>query len=117
MDITPFLNAYDSLVFCDAKANHFKHLRLIQIIFEEVSELHVNWRKSMLFPVKEIVYIQVLAATLGCEVVSLPTTYPGLSLGSKAKAHEIWNRVLERCEKRLAIWKSQYLSMGGRVIF
>lgn len=27
----------------------------------------------------------------------------------------IWNNVLEECEKLLAIWKSQYLSRGGRV--
>lgn len=27
---------------------------------------------------------------------------------------EIWNGVIEKCEKRLATWKAQYLSLGGR---
>lgn len=35
------------------------------------------------FLVKEVTNIQVLAAILGCEVGSLPTTYLGLSLDSK----------------------------------
>ncbi|WMV30226.1 hypothetical protein MTR67_023611 [Solanum verrucosum] len=27
----------------------------------------------------------------------------------------IWNNILEKCEKKLVNWKSQYLSLGGRV--
>ncbi|WMV37869.1 hypothetical protein MTR67_031254 [Solanum verrucosum] len=53
---------------------------------------------------------------LGCVVGSLPTTYLGLTLGAKSKALQIWSGVIERSEKRLAIWKGQYLSLGGRVI-
>lgn len=60
--------------------------------------------------------IQELAGVLGCEVGSLPTFYLGLTLGAKSKDLEIWNGVMERCEKRLAKWKGQYLSFGGRVI-
>ncbi|KAF3673563.1 Transcription initiation factor TFIID subunit 6 [Capsicum annuum] len=41
--------------------------------------------------------------------------YFGLPLGSKPKATEIWDDVLEKSQKQLAIWKSQYLSLGGRV--
>ncbi|WMV38922.1 hypothetical protein MTR67_032307 [Solanum verrucosum] len=58
----------------------------------------------------------MLAGVLGCEVGSLPTVYLGLSLGAKSKALEIWNSVIERCEKRLSNLKGQYLSLGSRII-
>jgi len=86
------------------------------VIFEAVSGLHVNWHKSNLVPVSKVDNIQECAGILGCVVGSLPTTYLGLTLGAKSKALQIWSGVIERCEKRLAIWKGQYLSLGGRVI-
>lgn len=52
------------------------------------SGLHVNRRKRLLFPIKEVANYQVLAATLRCEAGSLPTTYLGLSLGSTIKLRE-----------------------------
>ncbi|WMV14046.1 hypothetical protein MTR67_007431 [Solanum verrucosum] len=73
------------------------------------------WGGESLFPVNVMDNIQELAGVLGCEVGSLPTVYLGLTLGAKSKDLEIWNGVIERCEKRLAKWKGQYLSLGGRV--
>lgn len=57
----------DSSIFCDADIDQVKHLRVILVIFEVVLGLHVNWSKSMLFPVKEVANIQVLAAIFRCE--------------------------------------------------
>lgn len=37
-----------------------------------------------------------------------------MPLGVKNKSKGIWNGVLEKCEKELTNWKSQYLSVGGR---
>ena len=52
---------------------------------------------------------------MGGEVGSLPTIYLGMPLGAKSKALNIWNPVIEKCEKKLTRWKSQYISFGGRV--
>jgi len=71
--------------------------------------------KSHLFPINQVDNLLELAKTLGCQVDALPTKYLGLPLGAKNKELEVWNVVLERCEKKLARWKSQYLSLGGRV--
>ena len=38
-----------------------------------------------------------------------------MSFGAKSKSIGIWNGVIEKCEKRLVNWKSQYLSLGGRL--
>lgn len=59
--------------------------------------------------------MESLEAILGGAVGSLPTVYLGLPLGAKSKSKEIWNGVIEKCEKRLSRWKSQYISLGGRV--
>ncbi|KAG5569955.1 hypothetical protein H5410_059721 [Solanum commersonii] len=68
-----------------------------------------------LFPINQVDNLLELAKLLGCQVDALPTKYLGLPLGGKNKELEVWNVVLERCEKKLARWKSQYLSLGGRV--
>lgn len=39
----------------------------------------------------------------------------GMPLGAKSKALNIWNPVIEKREKKLTRWKSQYISLGGRV--
>lgn len=85
------------------------------MIFEAVSGLRVNWNKNVLFPVNKV-DIRVLAGVLGCEVRSLLTVYLGRSSGAKNKLLQIWNSVIERCEKRLSNGKRQYLSLGGRII-
>ncbi|XP_070036020.1 uncharacterized protein [Nicotiana tomentosiformis] len=116
MEVSHLLYVDDTLVLCEAKAEQMRYLRLILIVFEFVSGLHVNWRKSRLIPVKEVADAQVLAGILGCEIDCLPTAYLGLSLGSRNKVMEVWSGVVERVERRLARWKTQYLSLGGRVI-
>ena len=39
----------------------------------------------------------------------------GLPLGAKHKAARVWDGVEERFRKRLANWKRQYISKGGRL--
>ena len=46
----------------------------------------------------------------------LPTIYLGMPLGAKSNSKDIWNGVIEKCEKKLINWKSQYLSLDNRFI-
>ena len=46
----------------------------------------------------------------------MPTEYLGLPLGAKHKEARVWDGVEERFRKRLALWKRQYISKGGRLI-
>ncbi|WMV24735.1 hypothetical protein MTR67_018120 [Solanum verrucosum] len=115
LEVTHLQYADDTLIFCDAEESQLKILRVILILFEATSGLHINWRKSLIFPINEVNRMQHLTEILGGEIGKLPTVYLGMPLGDKSKSNEIWNGVLERCERRLSRWKAQYLSSGGRL--
>lgn len=80
------------------------------VVFEGMSGLHINQRKNYLYPINEVTNMETLTNILGGEVGALPTTYLGMPLGAKSKSSEIWNNVIEKCEKKLSTWKRQYLS-------
>ncbi|WMV13356.1 hypothetical protein MTR67_006741 [Solanum verrucosum] len=113
--ITHLLYADDTLVFCEAEVIQIRHIRAILTIFEGISGLHVNWQKSFLYPVNQVDNMELLARNLGCQIATLPTRYLGMPLGAQNKETAVWSEILERCNKKLARWKSQYLSLGGRL--
>ena len=55
-----------------------------------------------------------LAVELGCRVGQLQTVYLGLPLGVPNKVVYGWVGVEEKV-RRLALWKSQYISKGWRI--
>ena len=55
------------------------------------------------------------ANILGCKTGEMPALYLGLPLSSRRITKSMWNLVVERVEKKLPVWKTQYLSIGGRV--
>ena len=59
--------------------------------------------------------IEVLALELCCKVGGLPSCYLGLPLGAPFKSMVVWDGVEERFRRRLAMWKRQYISKGGRL--
>ena len=71
--------------------------------------------KSEIIPVGEVEKVDVLAVKLGCRVGSLPSSYLGLPLGAPHKSLSMWDGVEERVWRRLALWKRQYISKGGRI--
>ncbi|KAG5619467.1 hypothetical protein H5410_019291 [Solanum commersonii] len=110
LEIYHLLFADDTIVFCDATREQISLLRLVLVIFEAISGLKINWRKSNIFPINEVTQIQVLANILRCGVGKLPTVYLGLPLG----VLNIRDNIIKKTENKLAMWKGQYLSLGGR---
>ncbi|WMV32209.1 hypothetical protein MTR67_025594 [Solanum verrucosum] len=56
-----------------------------------------------------------LSQILGGAIGTLPSIYLGMPLGDEYRSIDIWNPILEKCEKKLTRWRSQYLSLGGRL--
>lgn len=87
-----------SLQWKDTKANQLKYLWLIIFLKQFLGFMLIGERMCNSYAVN----VQVLAAILGREVGPVPTIYLGYVDG-----FQIWNSVLKRCEKWLAIWKSE----------
>nr|CAN68550.1 hypothetical protein VITISV_027787 [Vitis vinifera] len=101
--------------FISARQDHITYLSWILVWFEAASGLRINLAKSEVIPVGEVEDIEMLAVELGCKVGTLPSVYLGLPLGAKHKAMAMWDGVEARMRRRLALWKRQYLSKGGRI--
>ncbi|RVW80749.1 putative ribonuclease H protein [Vitis vinifera] len=67
------------------------------------------------FGVGEVDEVDEMATELGCRVGQLPVVYLGLPLGAPNKASSVWYGMEERVRRRLALWKCQYISKGGRI--
>ena len=65
----------------------------------------MNLDKSEMVSVGVVSNILSLASILDCKVSSFPMKYLGLPLSATFKSRAIWDRVVEKIEKRLAGWK------------
>ncbi|XP_059285175.1 uncharacterized protein LOC132038538 [Lycium ferocissimum] len=83
MEITHLQYADDTLIICDANRDRLRYLRMIFIIFEAISGLHINWGKSFIYPVNSVVEIQSLADILGGKVGGIAYCLPRHALGSQ----------------------------------
>ncbi|RVX01885.1 Transposon TX1 uncharacterized 149 kDa protein [Vitis vinifera] len=114
VNITHLLFADDTIVFCEAKKESLLYLSWILLWFEAASGLKINLEKSMVIPVGEVEGVLDMAAEIGCKVGQLPTVYLGLPLGAPNRASYVWDGVEEKMRRKLALWKRQFLSKGGR---
>ncbi|RVX09019.1 LINE-1 reverse transcriptase-like [Vitis vinifera] len=115
LNVSHLLFADDTIIFCEARQDHITYLSWILVWFEAASGLRINLAKSEVIPVGEVEDIEMLAVELGCKVGTLPSVYLGLPLGAKHKAMAMWDGIEARMRRRLALWKRQYLSKGGRI--
>ncbi|RVW87760.1 Transposon TX1 uncharacterized 149 kDa protein [Vitis vinifera] len=115
IQVSHLLFADDTLVFCKDSQDQMVVLSWLLMWFEAISGLNINLEKSEILPVGSVENAEVLASELGCKVGSLPSTYLGLPLGAPHKSVVVWDGVEERMRKRLALWKRQFISKGGRL--
>jgi hypothetical protein len=81
-------------------------LRSLFLLFEAASGLKVNLAKSNLILVGHVDQAERLADILGCGFATLLVKYLDFPLGASYKSTHIWDRVVEKIERRLASWKN-----------
>ncbi|RVX16773.1 LINE-1 retrotransposable element ORF2 protein [Vitis vinifera] len=108
--------ADDTIFFSKASLDLLQNLKIILLVFGQVSGLKINLEKSTISGIntrQEV--LSSLALVLECRVSEWPLSYLGLPLGGNPKTIGFWDPVVERISRRLDGWKKAYLSLGGRI--
>ena len=115
LQITHLLFVNDTLVFCNDYRDRLAYLNWSLLWFEAISGLKINLLKTLILSIGNVENLDELAFELGCRTGALPSTYLGLPLGMRHNSLHVWDEVEERFRKKLALWKRQYISKGGRL--
>ena len=105
----------DTLIFCKDSGEEMAYLSWTLMWFEAASGLRINLDKSSILPMGRVENVESLVREVGCTVGELPTTYMEIPFSANHKLESVWDGVKERYRKRLALWKLQYISKGGRL--
>ena len=68
-----------------------------------------------MIPFGRVENVEELVEEFDNKVGRLPSTYLGMPLGAPFKSAAAWDGIEERFRKKLAMWKNQYISKGGRI--
>ena len=108
--------ADDALFFGEWSVANARYLVRILNLFHDVSGLKINLVKSRIFgigiPMGDVANV---ARAINCSYGSLPFSYLGLPVGKSMNKVDAWNDVVGKLSKRLATWKINLLSIGGRL--
>lgn len=84
--------------------------------FELVSSLKVNWGRSFITGINSgQEYVSQLQNDIECAIGFWPIQYLGVPLGGNPRKMTFFESGHERCKKKLALLKANYLSFGGRI--
>ncbi|WJZ91182.1 hypothetical protein VitviT2T_010279 [Vitis vinifera] len=108
--------ADDAIFFSKTSLEHLQNLKIILLVFGQVSGLKINLEKSTISGIntgQEL--LCSLTSVFDCKVSEWPLSYLGLPLGGNPKIIGFWDPVVERISRRLDGWKKAFLSLGGRI--
>ena len=108
--------ADNKFFLCEPNMGQILNVKRVIHCFQVMSGLNNDFHRSCLFEVcLEQHNLREWADKICCKVNILPSIYLGLPLGAKANSTKIWEPIVEKLGRRIAGWKSNLLSMGGRV--
>ncbi|KAL6511810.1 hypothetical protein OROGR_021407 [Orobanche gracilis] len=107
--------ADDVIVVGKWSRRNLKNLSNALRFFYSVSGLKINFEKSSIIGVGASTNeVNLLASLIGCKVEHLPFKYLGIPIGGCSKRVSTWEPIINKFSKRLAGWKANLLSIGGR---
>ncbi|XP_022003664.1 uncharacterized protein LOC110901123 [Helianthus annuus] len=114
--VSHFFYADDALIIGDwCKENVLNVVRILRC-FYACSGLKINLGKSNIYGIGVgSSEVDDMSVEVGCKSDSFPFKYLGLSVRANMNRIVNWRPVYEIFEKRLSLWKSAVLSIGGRV--
>ena len=109
--------ADDTILFLQPNVEYLVNARRILRCFELASGLRINFHKSCVVKVgKEKDNEENWALKFRCLKANLPISYLGLTLGGKPSTKIFWQKLIQRIENCLALWKKIFLNKGGRLV-
>ncbi|XP_039040629.1 uncharacterized protein LOC120178942 [Hibiscus syriacus] len=109
--------ADDLIIFCGASKTQIMNLKRVLRVFEVMSGLQLNLKKSRLFGINiSQQEVKTWADSIGCLVGNFPSNFLGLPLGATRNSSVIWEPVVQNFHSKLAGWKAATLSLAGRLV-
>ncbi|GJZ02370.1 putative RNA-directed DNA polymerase, eukaryota, reverse transcriptase zinc-binding domain protein [Tanacetum coccineum] len=110
--------ADDVIIIFDRNQNDIDNIIRILNVFYIASDLNININKSNLYGVGiSSSDIDRMTPGTGCAAGSFPFSYHGLPIGSNMGRIVNWKELIDRFKARLLGWKTNLLSIGGRLTF
>ena len=108
--------ADNTIIFMDHNFDEVRNMKLILTIFEQLSDLKINYHKSELFCFGEAKEVEFdYMDIFECQMAETPLTYLRIPLHYKRLSNKDWKTVEDRFERKLSTWKVKLLSYGGRL--
>jgi hypothetical protein len=109
--------ADDTILFMDHDIDQTKKLKLVLSVFEQLWGLKINFHKSELYCYgKAKDHEHEYAQLFGCKAGNTPFRYLGIPMHHKRLSNKDWSIIEEKFQKKLAGWKGNLLSVGGRLV-
>ena len=109
--------ADDTIFFSKASLEHLQNLKIILLVFGQVSRLKINLEKSTISGINtRQKLLSSLASVFYCGVSQWPLSYLGLPLRGNQKTIGFWDPLVERISRRLDGWKKTFLSLEGGLL-
>ncbi|GKV32081.1 hypothetical protein SLEP1_g40712 [Rubroshorea leprosula] len=106
----------DTLFFGEASEENIQVIKCILRTFELASRSKINFGKSQIMEIRtDEGWKERMACRLCCKEGDLPFKYLGILVGGNHRKLALWKPLLESFKKKLASWKGQNLSLGGRI--
>jgi len=108
--------ADDTIFFYEPSYHNVLVVKAILRSFEVVSELRVNFHKSVVGSVGiSQLDVLVFSKCLNCRQMDFPFKYLGMTIGGNPRRIEFRRPIVDKIKSRLSRWRGKMLSLAGQI--